>query len=148
MVLDEVDLEILNLLRKNARLTNKEIGELLNKTATPIFKRIKKLEEHGFIKGYVAIVDYNKIGRGLLAFTHVQVKDHNKEDLQKFIDKAVSFEEVLECYQVSGDFDFILKIASEDIKCYQEFMIDNLIDIVPLTTVKSTFVMKEARKQL
>lgn len=146
MILDDIDLGILDLLRKNGRLTNKEIGERLNKTATPIFKRIKRLEEQGFIKGYVAVLDYDKIGQGLLAFTHVQVKDHTKEGLQKFIDQAISFDEVLECYQTSGEFDFILRIASKDIKSYQDFMINKLIDIVPLTTVKSTFVMKEASK--
>jgi len=146
MNLDETDLQILQLLRANARLTNKEIGERLNKTATPIFKRIKRLEEQGYIKGYVAVLDYEKLDRGLVAFTHVQIKDHSRVGLQAFLEQAIAFDEVLECYQTSGEFDFILRIAAKDIKSYQDFMINKLIDLVPLTSVKSTFIMREAKK--
>ncbi len=82
--LDETDIRILKLLQENARLTNKEIAEKLHKTATPIFRRIKRLEEEGFIRKYVAILDHKKIDRGLMAFIHVQVKDHSRESLSNF----------------------------------------------------------------
>jgi len=147
-MLDDTDLRILQLLQENARLTNREIGTLLNKTATPIFKRIKRLEEEGYIKGYVAVIDYQKLNRSLTALTHVQIKDHSKKGLNDFMDQVMEFDEVLECYQTSGEHDFILRIAAKDIHTYQDFMINKLINIVPLTSVKSTFVLRESKKNI
>jgi Lrp/AsnC family leucine-responsive transcriptional regulator len=145
--LDATDIRILQLLQENARLTNKEIGERLNKSATPIYERIKKLQEQGYIKGYVAILDHKKIERGLIAFTHVRVKDHSHDSLNHFIEEIIKCEEVLECHQTSGDYDFILKVAVKDLDTYQDFLMNKLFKIVSLGSVQSTFSLKEAKRE-
>ncbi|QXV65095.1 Lrp/AsnC family transcriptional regulator [Mucilaginibacter conchicola] len=145
--LDSTDIRILQLLQENARLTNKEIGERLNKTPTPIYERIKKLQEQGYIKGYVAILDHKKIDRGLMAFTQVQLRDHSAENLNHFVEEVITFEEVLECYQMSGGFDFFLRVAVKDLDTYHDFLMKKLFNVVPLGSVQSTFVLKEAKRE-
>lgn len=145
--LDHTDIRILELLQQNARLTNKEIGEKLGKSPTPIYERVKRLQEQGYIKGYVAILDHKKIDRGLMAFTHVQVKDHSHDSLSQFIQEIIKFEEVLECYQMSGEYDFILKVALKDLETYHDFLMNKLFKVVPLGSVQSTFVLKEAKRE-
>src|SRR5476649_232622 len=98
--LDETDIRILQLLQQNARLTNKEIGEKLNKSATRVYERIKRMQDQGFIKGYVAILDHKKIDLGMISLTQIQIKDHLHENLSHFVEEIIKFEEVLECYQV------------------------------------------------
>jgi Lrp/AsnC family leucine-responsive transcriptional regulator len=145
--LDQTDIRILQILQDNARLTNKEIGEKLNKTATPIFERIKRLQEQGYIKGYVAILDHKKIDRSVMAFTHVQIRDHSHDNLLKFIDGVCAFDDVQECYQMSGDYDFLLRVAVKDLDSYQDFLMNKLFKVVPLGSVQTTFVLKEAKRE-
>jgi len=146
--LDDVDIRILQLLQKNCRLTNKEIGEKLHKTASPINSRIKRLEDDGFIKGYIAILDQDKIERGLMALTHVQLLNHSEESLNHFEAEICKFEEVLECYHMSGKYDFVLRIAVRDLKVYHDFLMNRLFKLVPNGQIQSTFVMKEAKREL
>ena len=143
--LDKVDLRILELLQQNARLTNKEIGEMLNKTSTPIYERIKRMEEQGYIKGYVALLDHKKLDRGVMAFVQITIRDHSNESLHKFIDDMANFDEVLECYQISGEHDFILKVAVKDLDTYQDFLMNKLYMVIPLGSAQTTFVLKEAK---
>ncbi|RZK41825.1 MAG: Lrp/AsnC family transcriptional regulator [Pedobacter sp.] len=145
--LDDTDIQILQLLQQNARLTNKEIGEKLHKSPTPIYERIKRLQQQGYIKGYVAILDHKKIDLSIMAFTQVQVRDHSYETLSRFIDEIIKFEEVLECYEMSGDFDFILRIAVRDLDTYHDFLMNKLFKVVPMGSVQSTFVLKEAKRE-
>ncbi|MCJ8208224.1 Lrp/AsnC family transcriptional regulator [Mucilaginibacter sp. RS28] len=145
--LDQTDLQILQLLQQNARLTNKEIGERLNKTATPIYERIKRLQEQGYIKGYVAVLDHKKVDRGLMAFTHIQLKDHSNEALCIFVEQMARFDEVLECYQMSGEYDFILRVAVKDLDTYHDFLVNKVFKVVPLGSVQTTFVLKETKRE-
>ncbi|WDF56943.1 Lrp/AsnC family transcriptional regulator [Mucilaginibacter sp. KACC 22063] len=145
-VLDETDIRILQLLQQNARLTNKEIGEKLNKTATPIYERIKRLQEQGYIKGYIAVLDHKKIGFGMMAFTQVHIRNHSHENLSHFVDDIIKFDEVLECYQMSGEYDYLLKVAIKDLEAYHDFLMNKLFKVVPLGSVQTTFVLKEAKR--
>jgi Lrp/AsnC family leucine-responsive transcriptional regulator len=143
--LDETDIRILQLLQQNARLTNKEIGEKLNKSATRVYERIKRLQDQGYIKGYVAILDHKKIDLGMISLTQIQIKDHLHENLSHFVEEIIKFEEVLECYQVSGDYDFMLRIAVKDLTAYHDFLMNKVFKIVPLGNVQSAFVLNEAK---
>ena len=145
--LDETDIRILQLLQENARLTNKEIADKLYKTATPIFRRIKRLEDEGYIKNYVAILDNHKIDRGLMAFTLVQLKDHSKEGLNHFEQEIIQHPEVLDCYHMSGVYDFILRVAVKDLETYHSFLMNKLFTIMSLGTIQSSFVMKESKHE-
>jgi Lrp/AsnC family leucine-responsive transcriptional regulator len=146
--LDETDIRILQLLQENCRLTNKEIGEKLHKTASPIHERIKRMQEEGIIKGYIAVLDHEKIDRGLMAFTHVQLLNHSEESLIHFEAEICKFQDVLECYHMSGNYDFILRVAVKDLKAYYDFLMNKLFKLVPNGQVQSTFVMKEAKREL
>jgi Lrp/AsnC family leucine-responsive transcriptional regulator len=145
--LDETDIRILQLLQENARLTNKEIADKLYKTPTPVFRRIKRLEDEGYIKNYVAILDHHKIDRGLMAFTLVQLKDHSKEGLNHFEQEIIRHPEVLDCYHMSGVYDFILRIAVKDLDAYHSFLMNKLFTIMSLGTIQSSFVMKESKHE-
>ncbi|MES2111906.1 MAG: Lrp/AsnC family transcriptional regulator [Bacteroidota bacterium] len=139
--LDDTDLKIINLLQENCRLTNKEIGEIVHKTPSPVFERIKRLEEKGVIKKYVAVLEPSSIGRGHLVFTQVQLADHSNDGLSCFQSQAASFPEVLECFHTSGQFDFLLQIAVKDMKAYHEFLMDRLSRLPFVKAVHSTFVL-------
>lgn len=145
--LDETDIRILKLLQENARLTTKEIADRLHKTPTPVFRRIKRLEDEGYIRNYVAVLDSQKIERGLMAFTHVHLNDHSKETLSGFEQAIIQLPEVLECYHMSGEYDFILKVAVRDLETYHDFLMNKLFGIMAVGSVQSTFVMKESKKE-
>lgn len=145
--LDHTDISILKILQENARLTNQEIAEKLHKTASPIYRRIKRLEEEGFIKRYVAILDPQKIDRGMMAFTHVQLKDHSQDSLRLFEQAIIRLPEVLECYHMTGMYDFILKVAVKDLAAYHEFLMNELFGIMAIGSVQSTLVMKESKHE-
>lgn len=145
--LDNTDIKILNLLQTNARLTIKQLAIELQKSHTPVFERVKKLEEKGYIKRYVAILDPKLINRQLTAFTHVQLKEHSQKILSEFEKEAVKFHEVMECYHMTGAFDFILKIAVKDMAAYHEFLMQKLSKLPDIGTLQSFFVMSEAKHE-
>lgn len=142
---DEIDTGILQLLQENGRLSYKDISEKLYKSPSRIQERVRRLQQEGYIKGYVAIVDHRKVGLGLLCFTHIKIKDHLHENLSRFASEIVKFGEVQECFKVSGEFDFILRIASPDPDSYHDFLENVISKIVPLGNMQSTFVLQEVK---
>ena len=143
--LDESDIRILQLLQYDARLTNKEIADKIGKTVTPVYERIKWLEELGYIRQYVAVLDKNKIGKQLIAFTNVQLKEHSHSMLKSFEKDIVNFGEVMECYHMTGLYDYLLKIAVKDMNEYQEFIVNKLAKLLNIGTVQSSFMMTEVK---
>ncbi|MEM8906210.1 MAG: Lrp/AsnC family transcriptional regulator [Bacteroidota bacterium] len=137
--LDPVDLEILNLLQSDARMTIKEIAGRLNKSTTPVFERIKRLERQGIIARYVALLDAKKVGKKVNAFVHLSIIDHSKEAVEAFVDQVIQYEEVMECHHVTGDSDFLLKVVVEDIETYNQFILDKLSVVSNVGTVKTSF---------
>lgn len=145
--LDQTDIGILELLQKDARLTHKEIAHRLHKTVTPIHLRVRKLQEEGFIKRYAAIIDPKKIGRGLIAYTQVQVKQHSQESLMAFQTEVVKLNEVMECYHMTGAFDFLLRIAIADMDEYNQVLMKKLSKLPDVGNLQSLFVMSEAKNE-
>jgi Lrp/AsnC family leucine-responsive transcriptional regulator len=119
----------------------------MSKSLSPIYDRIRRLEKDGYIKRYVAILDHRKIDRALMAFTHVKLKDHSKESLSMFQSEIILFDEVMECYHMSGEYDFILRVATENLSTYHDFLMNKLFKIMSVGSVQSTFVMKEAKSE-
>ena len=142
---DRTDAMILELLQSDARLTNKELADKLGKTITPIYERVKKLEAEGFITGYHAHVNRHKLGRKLVAFTNVQLKQHARQKLLDFEKSIVRFEEVMECYHMTGLYDYLLKIAVADMSAYQDFIVNKLAKLADIGTVQSSFIMTEVK---
>ncbi len=143
--LDDIDRRILTLLQQDAKLTNKEIADKVGKTSTPVYERIKRLEQQGYIRQYAAILDRRKIGKAMIAFTAVQLKQHEYEMLQSFEKEVVTLDEVMECYHMTGADDYLLKIAVSDMDAYQEFIVHKLAKLPNIATVRSSFVMTEIK---
>ncbi|HWZ03471.1 MAG TPA: Lrp/AsnC family transcriptional regulator [Mucilaginibacter sp.] len=143
--LDVTDKEILKLLQTDASLTNKEISYKLNKSIATIHERIKRLKEQGYIKRIVAILDRRKINKSLIAFSQVLLNDHASKTLNEFEREVAKFPEVMECFQMTGSFDFILRIATSDMDAYNDFYRNKLANLPNITTVQSFFVLTETK---
>lgn len=143
--LDKIDLQILRILQENSNLTTKELASRVSLSTTPVFERLKRLEKDGYIKKYVAVLDAEKLNRGFVVFCSVKLSKLNKEIATNFIDRIQNIEEVTECYNISGEYDFLLKVHSPDMKYYQEFILNVLGTIDNLGSLTSTFVMQEVK---
>lgn len=139
--LDSTDWKLLEILQEDGKLTTKEIAQNVNLSPTPVYERIKRLEKNGIIKKYVAIVEAEKIGKTLTVFCNITLKEHTKEIGNKFVKDIISLKEVTECYNISGDYDFLLKIIIKDMKHYQSFVINDLGAIQNIGSAHSTFVI-------
>ncbi len=145
-VLDEIDIQLLKTLQKNAKLTTKELAEAVHLTPTPVFERQKRLERQGYIKRYVAVLDPELMGQGLLVFCKVKLKQINHELAEAFARRIQRTPEVTECYNTSGSFDYLLKVRTADMKHYQEFILNKLGNIENLASIESIFVMDEVKQ--
>ena len=145
-ILDEIDLQILKTLQKNAKLTTKELAEAVHLTPTPVFERQKRLERQGYIKKYVAILDPEKLGMGLQVYCKVKLKQINREIAESFARRIMRIAEVTECYNTSGAYDFLLKVRARDMKQYQEFILTKLGEIESVGSIESMFVMSEVKQ--
>ena len=143
--LDIIDLNILRMLQKDATLTNKEIAFELKKSVATIHERIRRLKEEGYITKIVALLDRKKINKGLIAFSQVLLNDHTAKTLATFEKEVSKFPEVMECFQMTGTFDFILRIATSDMDAYHEFYRNKLATLPNITTVQSFFVLSETK---
>lgn len=144
--LDHIDLQILRTLQDNARLTTKELAARVHLSTTPVFERLKILEAQGYIKKYIAVLDAEKLNRGFLVFCRVKLRQLNKEIAEEFTGIIREIPEVTECYNISGSYDYLLKIHAPDMKYYQEFLLNVLGTIESLGSMESTFVMDEVKQ--
>ena len=144
--LDSIDLQILRTLQKNSKLTTKELADAVNLTPTPVFERQKRLERRGYIKRYVAVLDAEKLGLGLQVFCKVKLKQINHEIADAFARRIMRLPEVTECYNTSGNYDYLLKVRAANMKQYQEFVLNKLGDIDSLGSIESMFVMSEVKQ--
>ena len=139
--LDAKDLSILRLLQQNARATVKEIAEHVHLSTTPVHERIKRMEESGVIKQYATLLDHTKVKKGLMVICYVSLKQHNKNAGAKFIKSIQEMNEVIECYNISGEFDFMLKVVEESMDAYYDFHVNKLSQAENIGHVQSVFVM-------
>jgi len=139
--LDQKDLAILKLLQQNARITVKEISDKVHLSTTPVYERIKWMEETGVIKQYATLIDHSKVRKGLMVICYVSLKQHNKTAGAKFIKAINEMNEVIECYNISGEFDFMLKVVVENMDAYYDFHVNKLSQEENIGHVQSVFVM-------
>lgn len=143
--LDDIDKKILQMLQRDASQTNEAIGAKVNKSTATVHARIRRLKENGYIKRIVAVLDNRKIDRSQIAFSQVYLKSHTKECLKEFKEEIAKFDEVLECFQMTGTFDFILRIATRNIDDYNLFYNEKLATLSGISTVQTFFVMSEIK---
>ena len=145
--LDEKDIEILYELQRNARQTNKELSQAINLSTTPTFERVKRLEKEGYIKKYTAVLDAEKLIRGFMVFCYLKLKQHTYENATRIMEAVQTVPEISECYNISGDYDFLLKIYTKDMKSYQEFLLRILGEIDCIGSLNSSFVLGEIKNE-
>ncbi|WP_297334069.1 Lrp/AsnC family transcriptional regulator [Flavobacterium sp.] len=145
MTLDAIDKKLLLLLQKDSRRTTKELSLQLNLSVTAVYERVKKLEREGVINRYVALLNTKKVQRAFVVFCHIKLVQHTKEYLTKFEQEVKKLDEVLECYHVSGDYDYILKIYVADMEAYREFMVTKLTTLQHIGSTHSTFMISEVK---
>ena len=143
--MDIIDKKLVNLLQIDSKQTTKQLSLQLNLSVTAVYERIKKLEKENIIKNYVAIVNKEKINKSFLVFCHVKLIQHSKEFVTTFEKEILLFEEVSECFHVSGDYDYILKISVKDMKEYRNFMISKLTAIQFIGSTHSIFTIEELK---
>ncbi|MFT3705635.1 MAG: Lrp/AsnC family transcriptional regulator [Agriterribacter sp.] len=143
--LDVIDLKLLKMLSNNSSRTVKELAAQVNLSASPVVQRIKKLESNGYIKKYIAVLDPEKFNQGFIVFCNIRLKQHDRTIGYKFVEDIMKIDEVVECYNVSGDYDFILKVLARDMKHYQEFVFNKLGSVESIGSTHSTFVMAEVK---
>ncbi len=143
--LDDIDLAILRILQEDSSLTIKELAARVNLSTTPIFERQKRLEREGYIKRYVAVLDGEKLGRGFEVFCNVKLKHLNTAIAGEFVEAVQHISEVMECYNISGEYDYILHIYVPDMNYYRNFLINVLGNIDSLGSVQSIFVMERVK---
>ena len=141
MKLDEIDKKILEIIQRDGRITNTKLASMIGISQPAMLERVRRLEASAVISGYTAILDREKIGLGVMVFVAVSLALHQLSSVDKIKKKIISFPEVLECYQVSGDDDFILKVALENINSYLDFVMNKLSKVAGIRKVKSSFVL-------
>ncbi|MGZ9676207.1 Lrp/AsnC family transcriptional regulator [Flavobacterium sp. GNP001] len=145
MILDVIDKKILELVQNDSKKTTKELSIKLNLSVTAVYERVRKLEREGIIEKYVAIVNKSKVEKGFLVFCHLKLIQHSREYIQIFEKEVAQLSEVVECYHVSGDYDYILKIVVKDMEAYRQFLINKLTSLCHIGSTHSTFMIDEIK---
>ena len=143
--MDVIDKKILRLVQQDARMTNKEMALKLQMSVTAVYERIRKLEREGVVKKYVALLDRTKIEKAFVVFCHVKLIQHTKEVIHTFESEVVLLKEVSECFHVSGDYDYILKVNVKDMDEYREFMVTKLTGLQYIGSTHSSFMISEVK---
>jgi len=143
--LDEKDVEILKILQKNAYITNKELAAKVHLSPTPVFERVKRLRDQGYIRKIAAVLDAEKLDCSFVVFCFIKLKQHTFENANRFMTAVQNIEEVGECYNISGDSDFLMKVYVSSMKEYQEFVLRILGDLDCIGGLSSSFVMGEVK---
>lgn len=146
--LDKTDYMILSALQRNSHLTTKELAQQVNLSTTPVFERVRRMEKEGVIKKYVAVLDMEKINYGFVVFCNVKLKHINFQIANDFVEAINALPQVTECYNISGEFDYLLKIHAADMKDYQHFVLNVLGKIEYIGDIQSTFVMDTSKDEV
>ena len=144
-MLDTIDKKLVNLLQQDSKQTTKQLSLQLNLSVTAVYERVKKLENQKVIEKYVAIVNKNKIEKSFLVFCHIKLMQHSKEYLNTFEYEVLKLEEISECFHVSGDYDYILKIYVKDMDAYRNFVVTKLTAIKHIGSTHSTFAIEQVK---
>ncbi len=145
--MDRIDKQILEILQQNGRITNSELAKQINMSPPPTLERVKKLEQKGYIKKYVAILNPEKIDKGSFIFVEITLSRHGSQNVLDFMEAAKSVDEILECHHITGDADFLLKIAVKNIPAYEELVLKSLTNLPNVQHLKSLVVLSTIKNE-
>jgi Lrp/AsnC family leucine-responsive transcriptional regulator len=143
--LDAGDLRILGVLQAEGRLTNQELADKVGMSTSPCWRRVRRLEESGVIKGYQAVLDRRRVGLGVLAFIRVGIDSHSEAEARRFEKDVLKLDEVVACYSIAGDADFLLQVVARDLDAYAEFAMTVVRRLPRIKEMQTTFVLKEIK---
>ncbi len=143
LYIKEIDSRILAQLQENARLSNVDLSKKINLSQSPCLRRVKKLEDAGVIKGYSALIDQNAVGLPVSVFVSVSLEKQIESALELFEKTIKSRPEVMECYLMTGDADYLLRVVAKDLSAYERFLLDHLTRIKGVSSIKSSFALKQ-----
>lgn len=143
--IDDKDLAILRILQADGRLTNKELAARVSLSPTPVYERVRRLEQEGYIRGYSAVLDPDKLRRGFVVFCNVKLRELCRAKAEAFVACIRDIDEVTECYNISGSFDYLLKIMAPDMAYYRDFVLNVLGTLDNISAIESTFVMASVK---
>jgi len=143
--LDAIDRRILAALQEDGRLTNVELASRVNLSPSPCLARVKALERHGLIRGYVALCDPLALGLSLNVFISVSLERQRKDALETFEQRVSEHPEVMECYLMTGDSDYLLRLVVPDMQSLERFIVDHLAKIPGVANIRSSFALKQVR---
>lgn len=142
---DKKDQDILKLLQQDSKLTHKQISLKVDLSVTAVYERIKRLEREGVISKYVALVNPEKVEKAFMVFCQIKLIQHTKSYLTRFEKEVTSLPEVLECFHISGEYDYILKVMVKDMEAYREFMVTKLTTLDHIGSTQSTFTIEKVK---
>lgn len=145
MKLDAIDRKLLSLLQSDCKKTTKEYAQQLGLSTTAVYERIKRLEKTGIVTDYVAMINRKMVNKAFLIYCHVRLIQHTRDNVLQFEREILRLEEVAECYHISGDYDYILKIHVGDMDAYREFMVTKLTAIKNIGSTQSSFAIREVK---
>ena len=143
--LDKTDRKILEALQADSSLSNLELAEKICLSPSPCSRRVKILEEHGFFRGQVTLLDPDKVGLSVSVFVQVTLNHQAKKDLQAFEETVTQWPEVMECYLMTGDFDYLIRVAVPDLNAYQRFLDSRLTPVEGIDKLRTSFSLKQVR---
>lgn len=141
--LDKIDLRILNLIQSNARISNTELADAVGLSPSPCLRRVKALEANGILKRYVGIVDPVLTGLPISIFVTVSLRSQDRAALEEFESYIVNYPEIMECYLMTGNSDYLLRVVMSDLQSYEEFLLDKLTRIPCVSNIESSFSLKQ-----
>ena len=145
MKLDEIDKKILNILQDNGRMTNAELASKIGLSPPPMLERVKKLERSGVIRKYVALVDPEKVNKPIIVFVSITLARHRIKSIDQVREEFRKCGEILECYSITGEEDYLLKVAVKDVAAYEDFMLHRLAKISAISRIKSFVVLSTVK---
>lgn len=142
---EPIDIRILNSLQSDGRLTNQALSQAVGLSTSPCWRRVRQLEESGVIQSYTAVLDRRKIGLGVLAFVRVKIDSHSEAEAEEFSGHVMKLKEVVACYSIAGDSDFLLQVVSPDLETYADFAMTVVRRLPRIKEMQTTFVLKEIK---
>ncbi len=143
--LEPVDVRILSSLQGDGRLTNQALADEVGLSASPCWRRVRQLEETGVIQGYSARIDRRQVGLGVLAFIRVKIDSHNEEEAELFSRQVAALPQVVACYSIAGDADFLMQVVAPDLDSYADFAMSVVRRLPGIKEMQTTFVLKEVK---
>ncbi|ARD11324.1 MULTISPECIES: Lrp/AsnC family transcriptional regulator [Pseudomonas] len=143
--LSSIDMRILTALQQDGRITNQTLADQIGMSASPCWRRVKQLEEHRYVLGYRAVLDRRKIGLGVMVFIRVSIDSHSEAEARKFEQEVMQLENVVACYSIGGDADFLLQVVARDLDSFADFAMTVVRRLPGIKEMQSMFVLKEIK---